>query len=395
MNPRGILLDLDGTLIDSNALHAQAWVSAFAEHGYRLPQQRIALEIGKGGDKLTVALLGTDADAEHGNALRKAQGKHFAALARGRGIRLLDGAEELLRAVRARGIKTALCTSSGASHLRIIAETTGVDFGTLVDIVITIDDAANSKPAGDSVSAALGKLGLFAGACVMIGDTPFDAQAAGRAGVVTIGIDGGDKTAIARLRAGGARHTTHSPATLVADWDDLFDAALPLPAIIDRPVAERLMRRALDVAAEGLGKGEAPIGCVIADRDGNVRAAAHNEMNARQSKIAHAEIVAFERLAAVLKPEERDLILVSTLEPCVMCAAAAMEGATDTILYGLHAPSDGGHARVTPPSSPESTAPRIIGGVLVEESRALLRSFLTTAPPPAQAAYVSKLLAET
>ena len=160
-------------------------------------------------------------------------------------------------------------------------------------------------------------------------------------------------------------------------------------------VAESLMREALAVARQGMAAGEAPIGCVIARGDGSIVARAFNEMNRTRSKIAHAEIVAFNRIAGAVPIDARDLILVSTLEPCVMCTGAAMEAAVDTIVYGLRAPADSGTGRVTPPQSPESQMPRIVGDVLANESRALFEQWLEQNADTPQAAYVKQLLTTT
>lgn len=155
---------------------------------------------------------------------------------------------------------------------------------------------------------------------------------------------------------------------------------------------ESLMRDALDVAREGLAAGEAPIGCVLARGDGSVVTRAFNEMNRTQCKIAHAEIVAFNRAAGRVPMDARDLILVSTLEPCVMCTGAAMEAAVDTIVFGLRAPADSGTGRVAPPQSPESTMPKIVGDVLAAESRRLFEQWLEQNGDTPQAAYVKQLL---
>jgi tRNA(adenine34) deaminase len=154
------------------------------------------------------------------------------------------------------------------------------------------------------------------------------------------------------------------------------------------------MREALAVAREGMAAGEAPIGCVIARGDGRIITRAFNEMNRTQCKIAHAEIVAFHRAAGAVPLDARDLILVSTLEPCVMCTGAAMEAAVDTIVFGLRAPADSGTGRVTPPQSPESQMPAIIGDVLAQESRALFEQWLARNADSPQAAYVKQLLAQ-
>jgi tRNA(Arg) A34 adenosine deaminase TadA len=141
--------------------------------------------------------------------------------------------------------------------------------------------------------------------------------------------------------------------------------------------------------------GEAPIGCVIARGDGTVVARAHNEQQRSGDKVAHAEIVAFHRAAGCVPRDARDLILVSTLEPCVMCTGAAMEAGVATVVYGLNAPADSGTGRVRPPSSPESSMPRIVGGILARESRELFERWITLVRDPQQLAYGRQLLTLT
>ncbi len=167
---------------------------------------------------------------------------------------------------------------------------------------------------------------------------------------------------------------------------------------------ETLMREALREAERGMEEGEAPIGCVIARRmDGQVRVVArgHNRVNALQRKIAHAEIVTFENAGAgpgrppSLPLDATDVILVSTLEPCVMCLGAAMEAGVETVLFGLAAPADNGTHRVKPPESPESSAPEITGGVLAAQSRRLFEQWLSGKQGTEQAKFVEQLLALT
>jgi tRNA(adenine34) deaminase len=134
---------------------------------------------------------------------------------------------------------------------------------------------------------------------------------------------------------------------------------------------------------------------VIADGDGRVIARGYNGMNRTQNKTAHAEIVAFADAAGRVPLDAADLILVSTLEPCVMCTGAAMVSAIDTIVFALDAPADNGTARVRPPESPESQMPRIVGGVLAAESRALFERWMDAHRGEPQAAYVEQLLART
>ena len=167
---------------------------------------------------------------------------------------------------------------------------------------------------------------------------------------------------------------------------------------------EFLMREALAEAERGMAEGEAPIGCVIARGAGEtlrVVARGHNRSNALQRKNAHAEIIAFENAGAkdgnppALPLDAEDAILVSSLEPCVMCLGAAMEAGIKTVLFGLQAPADNGTQRVKPPESPESTSPEITGKILAQESRRLFVQWLRGKEGTEQAKFVEQLLALT
>jgi tRNA(adenine34) deaminase len=171
---------------------------------------------------------------------------------------------------------------------------------------------------------------------------------------------------------------------------------------------ESLMRAALREAERGMAEGEAPIGCVIArpeaDRPGSayIVARGHNRSNALQRRNAHAEIIAFENAGgdgrerpAALPVEADDAILVSTLEPCVMCLGAAMEAGVKLVLFGLQAPADNGTQRVKPPQSPEASNPEIVGGILADESRRLFEHWLEQNRGTEQAKFVEQLLALT
>ena len=169
---------------------------------------------------------------------------------------------------------------------------------------------------------------------------------------------------------------------------------------------EHLMREALEEAKRGVEEGEAPIGCVIARPVGpngevEIVARGHNQMNALQSKIAHAEIMTFQNGAGGGKKEPaipldcKDAIMVSTLEPCVMCLGAAMETGVALVLFGLQAPADNGTQRMKPPQSPDNTNPPIIGGILADESRALFVEWLKGKEGTPQAKFVEQLLALT
>jgi HAD superfamily hydrolase (TIGR01509 family) len=388
----GILFDLDGTLILSNDAHVEAWRRALNQHGYHVAPDRIALEVGKGGDQLVPDLLGAEAERHDGEALRKAHDHIYADLVMRSGIAVAPGAEQLLSALHARGIAIALATSSGEKQLALSERASGVVWRTLVDCVASADDVEASKPAPDLVQVTLGKLGLTAAQCAMVGDTPWDAQAAHSAGVVMLGLSTGKNSAA--LRRAGARRVYREPADLLSHLDEALRIASPGSAQLDAALLARLMRQALEAAEEGLVRGEVPMGSVLARGDGTIVARGHNRYNETGDKTRHAEMDAFS--AGKLDPDARDTILVSTLEPCVMCTGAAMETAVDVIIYGLPAPADSGTRRVLPPESAETELPRVVGPVLAAQSRALFERWLERPDRNrTQEPYVRQLLRRT
>jgi tRNA(adenine34) deaminase len=224
--------------------------------------------------------------------------------------------------------------------------------------------------------------------CVLITDSADAVESSRSSGLVCLAI-GADTD---RLRTAGARAVYRSPDDLMNRLDDALHIASPGSAKLTHSMAESLMRRALEIARAAMDAGEAPIGCVLARGDGGVIATGHNQQNRTQNKTAHAEIVTFANAAGKTPLDARDLILISTLEPCVMCTGAAMEAAVDTILYALPAPADSGTRRVACPTSPESQMPRIVGQILAHESRGLFEAFLTRNPRPEQKQFVEQLL---
>jgi HAD superfamily hydrolase (TIGR01509 family) len=215
MAARAYILDVDGTIVDSNAAHVEAWQRAFAKHGHRVEAGRISIEIGKGGDKLVPAILGEAAEEREGEALRKAQTEGFLEIAATRKLSPFPGARELVAELRRRGIRTAIATSSGGEHLEALGRSAGLDLKHLTDELVTADHIEESKPAPDLVVAAVRKLGLAAADCVMVGDTPWDARASVAAGVPCIGVrSGGNDTAT--LLGAGARVVREDLADVLA-----------------------------------------------------------------------------------------------------------------------------------------------------------------------------------
>lgn len=386
------LLDLDGTLLDSNDLHVRAWGSALREHGYNVAADRIGIELGKGSEQLVPDLLGESAEHQHGKALREAHDVAFTKLAESEGLQPQDGALDLMKALRAAGLRLALATSTSAKMLEVSERASKIAWRALFDEVIDASEVKRSKPAPDIVAAAVHKLGVSPAECVMFGDTPWDAKSAKHAGVLLVGVTCGGNDEATLLRA-GSRIVRASPAAVARELAEVLQRVSPGRVRLDHALLDALMQQALAAAQRALDDGEAPIGAVLARGDGTLISGGWNRFNRTGDRTAHAEIDAFRAAGDALDPDARDTILVSTLEPCVMCLGAAMELAIDTVVYGLRAPADAGTSRVDPPQSPDNQMPRIVGDVRAAESRALFERWLATpGHNPAQEPFVCGLL---
>ena len=176
------ILDIDGTLVDTNYHHAIAWYRAFRRHGITLPLFRIHRHIGMGADQLVGALAGERWDAEHGDDVRETEGELYMELIDE--VRPLEGARELLEALHERG--HALVLASSAKPHEVDHYLDLLQARELADGWTTSGDVENTKPEPDLVAAAVEKAG--GGPAVMLGDSTWDCKAAERAGVPTIGI---------------------------------------------------------------------------------------------------------------------------------------------------------------------------------------------------------------
>ena len=183
--PRGCLLDVDGTLIDSNDAHARSWVEVLREYDYDVTYAQVRALIGMGGDKLVRAVSGLD--AEHG------RGKELAARRNDVFLRQYlpslgptPGARDLVTRLREDGLRLVIATSAGEDELNALLEQAGLS--ELIDRRATSDDAEASKPDPDIVHAALERGQLDANEAIMLGDTPYDIEAAERAGVGAISL---------------------------------------------------------------------------------------------------------------------------------------------------------------------------------------------------------------
>ena len=213
-----MIFDIDGTLVDTNPAHVEAWRRAFKRLGYDVPAERIRAEIGKGGDKLVPSILGDEAEKRQGSALRKAQKEEYLAIAKREHFRVFPGVRELFRALKNRGLRAALATSSDDKHLDATLASAGVDLRSMADVVVTKSDAGGSKPDPDLVVVAVEKLNLSPAQCAMVGDTIYDAQACQAAGVAFIGVLSGGTSESALLEA-GARAVFRDVAHLLVELD--------------------------------------------------------------------------------------------------------------------------------------------------------------------------------
>jgi len=219
----GMLFDVDGTLVDTNAAHVEGWRRAFAGFGYRVPADRIAASVGQGGDRLVAAVLDAATAERDGVAIRRAAAAEFVRLVGEEPVRVFPGVVPLVTALRQRGIRTALGTSSAHGQLAALLSRAGLDPATIADAIVTADDIAATKPAPDTVLAAARALGLAPARCAYVGDTPYDAESACAAGARSVGMLTGVHSAEV-LRAAGARLVYADPAALLADLDAALDA---------------------------------------------------------------------------------------------------------------------------------------------------------------------------
>ncbi len=175
------LLDVDGTLIDSNYHHALAWYRAFRRHDIVLPLWRIHRAIGMGGDQLVPALVGPKLDEEQGDDIRAARDEIYKGGLMDE-IAPLEGARELIAELKDRGLRVVLASSSPKDELERYLDL--LDARELADAWTTKDDVEATKPEPDLILAALEKAKTES--AVMVGDTPWDVEAASKAGVETL-----------------------------------------------------------------------------------------------------------------------------------------------------------------------------------------------------------------
>ena len=188
MPPSAVILDVDGTLVNSNDAHAQAWVDAFNEAGIDVSRDRVRRAIGMGGDKLMPHVAGIAADSRQGSRISQRRGEIF------RERYLPDVApfprvRDLVLRFAADGYTVLVASSAQSDELGELLKIAGI--ADLIATKSSSSDAKRSKPDPDIVQSALQQSGVRADRAIMLGDTPYDVEAALRAGVAIVGVESG------------------------------------------------------------------------------------------------------------------------------------------------------------------------------------------------------------
>jgi HAD superfamily hydrolase (TIGR01509 family) len=219
-----VLFDIDGTLVDSNDAHAHAWVEAFLESGVHVDFDKVRRSIGMGGDKLMPAVSGISEESWTGEKISKRRGEIFKTTYLPQ-LQPFPGARDLVAEVKARGLAAVAASSAKRDELKSLLRIAGAS--DLLDEATSSDDAEESKPDPDIVHAALKKAKARPADALLIGDTPYDVEAATRAGVAVIA-----------LRCGAWRDQDLRGALAIYDgpWDLLAH-------IDESPLAREAIRR--------------------------------------------------------------------------------------------------------------------------------------------------------
>ncbi|MDQ3870406.1 MAG: HAD family hydrolase [Chloroflexota bacterium] len=201
---RGVLLDVDGTLVLSVDAHARAWSESLAEAGHQVPPERVRPLIGMGGDRVLPELVpGLNDQQDPGKSIVERRRQIF--LERyAPGLQAAPGSRELLLRMRGSGLRLVAASSAKPDELTVLLRAAGAD--DLIETATSSDDAESSKPAPDIVHAALERSGLRPEEVLMLGDTPYDIESATKA-----------RVAVVALRCGGFPESTLDGAVAVYD----------------------------------------------------------------------------------------------------------------------------------------------------------------------------------
>jgi HAD superfamily hydrolase (TIGR01509 family) len=212
-NQRGVLLDVDGTLVDTTYVHAMCWVEALRQADRRVPASIVHHAIGMSSELLLEQCLGDDPDADR-DAITDA---HLTLYKQWWGrLNPLPGARDLLRECHERGLTVVLASSAKSEELDTLRRV--LDADDVIDTATSAADAGRGKPAPDILDVALDRSGLHADRVAFVGDAVWDGYAAQRAGVPFIGVTCGGTPDLEQRRA-GARDVRADPRDLLDNFD--------------------------------------------------------------------------------------------------------------------------------------------------------------------------------
>jgi phosphoglycolate phosphatase-like HAD superfamily hydrolase len=211
LDASAIIFDVDGTLVDTVDFHAEAWQKAFAAFGHMVEFQAIRSQIGKGGDQLMPVFLPPDVLGSQGKAIEAWRKDLFARDYMPR-VRGFPEVPDLFRFLLDAGVRVALGSSAKADELEAYKKAAGIEG--LAEVETTADDAERSKPHPDIFQAVLDRLGLAPSRVMVVGDTPYDVEAASKAGMATVALLCGGFPE-PDLRGAGAVGVRRDPADLL------------------------------------------------------------------------------------------------------------------------------------------------------------------------------------
>jgi HAD superfamily hydrolase (TIGR01509 family) len=185
---RGVIFDIDGTLVDSNDEHAKAWVEALAEFGFQVRFEDVRRLIGMGSDKLLPELSGIEKESDEGKKMSDRRAEIFRSKYLPH-LKALPGSEDLLALLAEKGKRIVVASSAQADELKVLLKIAGAT--KYIEDATSSSDAERSKPDPDIVEVALDGLKMGLDEVVMIGDTPYDIEAATRAGIRAIAFRSG------------------------------------------------------------------------------------------------------------------------------------------------------------------------------------------------------------
>ena len=214
---KAVIFDIDGTLVDSVDFHARAWQETFRHFGKEVAFEQVRHQIGKGGDQLMPVFFSKRELDDFGDEMEKYRGELFKRDYLPK-VRAFAGVRELFQKIKDDGKRLALASSAKKDELKTYKKVANIE--DLVEEETSADDAEKSKPHPDIFEAALERLGdIEPGEAIVVGDTPYDAEAAGKISLRTIGVLCGGFPE-AELKAAGCVQIYEGPADLLARYDE-------------------------------------------------------------------------------------------------------------------------------------------------------------------------------